>query len=147
MLNRVACRSLSSPSCREPNHGSSYRCQVNAAKPRASSPPVDVCPPKPFAWVLCEELDEIRELRKKRQWDQAKGDTSRDPAAVAPCLPVVGAPMVRRGSRDPEHPETCADDVFKEAHHEGLVGLAFSGGGIRSATFNLGVLQGFANRG
>src|SRR5712664_4120779 len=66
MLNRVACRSLSSPSCREPNHGSSYRCQVNAAKPRASSPPVDVSPPKHFAWVLCEELDEIRELRKKR---------------------------------------------------------------------------------
>ena len=28
-----------------------------------------------------------------------------------------------------------------------LVGLAFSGGGIRSATFNLGVLQGLARRG
>jgi hypothetical protein len=121
---------------------------MNAAKPPASCPPVDVSPPKPFAWVLCEELDEIRELRKKRQWDQAKGDTSRDPAAaVAPCLPVVDASMVRCSGRDSEHPETYADGVFKEAHREGLVGLAFSGGGIRSATFNLGVLQGFANRG
>src|SRR5579872_663608 len=30
------------------------------------------------------------------------------------------------------------------AHTAGLLGLAFSGGGIRSATFNLGVLQGLA---
>jgi len=30
---------------------------------------------------------------------------------------------------------------------EGLIGLAISGGGIRSATFNLGVLQGFAQLG
>src|SRR5207244_1349740 len=29
----------------------------------------------------------------------------------------------------------------------GLVGLAFSGGGIRSATFNLGILQGLADLG
>lgn len=28
----------------------------------------------------------------------------------------------------------------------GLVGLAFSGGGIRSATFNLGILQALAKR-
>ncbi len=31
-----------------------------------------------------------------------------------------------------------------QANHENLLGLAFSGGGIRSATFNLGVLQGLA---
>src|SRR4051794_32788099 len=30
------------------------------------------------------------------------------------------------------------------ARQEGLVGLALSGGGIRSATFNLGLLQGLA---
>src|SRR5258708_32469594 len=114
------------------------------AKPPASSRPVDLSPPKPFVWVLCEELDEIRELRKNRQWDQLKGDTSRDPAAVAPCPPVVGASVVRCSDRDPQHPEEYANDVFKEAHDEGLVGLAFSGGGIRSATVNLGVLQGFA---
>lgn len=120
---------------------------MNAAKPPASSSTVDVSAPKPFAWVLCEELDEIRELRKKRQWDQAKGDTSRDPSAAAPFLPVADASVVRCGGRDSEHPEKYADDVFKEAHNEKLVGLALSGGGIRSATFNLGVLQGFANRG
>lgn len=35
----------------------------------------------------------------------------------------------------------------QKAHDRQLVGLAFSGGGIRSATFNLGVLQGLAQLG
>ena len=33
---------------------------------------------------------------------------------------------------------------YNRAQHSGLMGLCFSGGGIRSATFNLGVLQGLA---
>jgi len=32
-------------------------------------------------------------------------------------------------------------------HRNNLIGLAFSGGGIRSATLNLGILQGFAQKG
>jgi hypothetical protein len=43
------------------------------------------------------------------------------------------------------HHETC--DPSKRAMHLELKGLAFSGGGIRSATFNLGILQGLAMRG
>src|SRR5260370_12531052 len=35
-------------------------------------------------------------------------------------------------------------DPIKHEHQKQLVGLAFSGGGIRSATFNLGILQGLA---
>ena len=35
----------------------------------------------------------------------------------------------------------------ERAKEAGLLGVAFSGGGIRSATFNLGVLQGLAKRG
>jgi len=35
-------------------------------------------------------------------------------------------------------------DPIKYAHQKQLVGLAFSGGGIRSATFNLGILQALA---
>ena len=35
-------------------------------------------------------------------------------------------------------------DVYKLAAEKGLTGVCFSGGGIRSATFNLGVLQGLA---
>lgn len=43
-------------------------------------------------------------------------------------------------------PVAAADDSFKGARDSELLGLAFSGGGIRSATFNLGVLQGLANQ-
>src|SRR5215468_359547 len=35
-------------------------------------------------------------------------------------------------------------DPYRYAADSGLMGLCFSGGGIRSATFNLGVLQGLA---
>lgn len=38
-------------------------------------------------------------------------------------------------------------NVYSRAQRAQLVGLAFSGGGIRSATFNLGVLQGMAELG
>jgi len=138
---------------------------MNDAKPspsptlRAASPPptaaprvpVNESPAKPFAWVLCEELAEIRELRKKRQWDPAAGDTSNVPSAavppcVRPCPPEAVAPVERCSESDPEKPEKYADRIFAQARDAQLVGLAFSGGGIRSATFNLGVLQGFANR-
>jgi hypothetical protein len=36
--------------------------------------------------------------------------------------------------------------VVKRAHEAALAGLAFSGGGIRSATFNLGILQALAEK-
>jgi hypothetical protein len=38
-------------------------------------------------------------------------------------------------------------DVPVEARRDNLIGLAFSGGGIRSATFNLGILQALAQKG
>jgi predicted acylesterase/phospholipase RssA len=38
-------------------------------------------------------------------------------------------------------------NVTETAHEDNLIGLAFSGGGIRSATFNLGVLQALAQKG
>ena len=38
-------------------------------------------------------------------------------------------------------------DAHTRAFGSGLVGLCFSGGGIRSATFNLGILQGLAELG
>jgi len=37
--------------------------------------------------------------------------------------------------------------IYGLAHINNLIGLAFSGGGIRSATFNLGILQGLAELG
>lgn len=39
------------------------------------------------------------------------------------------------------------DEVIRRAHSQKLVGLAFSGGGIRSATFNLGIIQAMSELG
>ena len=47
----------------------------------------------------------------------------------------------QQASRDCPEPPQHVPDV------RDLVGLALSGGGIRSASFNLGVLQGLAERG
>jgi hypothetical protein len=43
--------------------------------------------------------------------------------------------------------EPGAEDVYTAAARTGLTGVCFSGGGIRSATFNLGVIQGLAQLG
>ena len=41
-------------------------------------------------------------------------------------------------------PVSDSQDAYQKAAESELLGLAFSGGGIRSATFNLGILQGLA---
>jgi hypothetical protein len=125
---------------------------MNAAKPSAPATPPpsrDADTPMSFAWVLCEELSEIRELRKKRQWDKELGDTAKDapPPPPGPCAKKPSPSVVRCAKPDPDNPASYGNEVIRNAHEEKLVGLAFSGGGIRSATLNLGVLQGFANRG
>jgi hypothetical protein len=51
------------------------------------------------------------------------------------------------GGGSPVIPGTNNISPKDEAWRAGLLGLAFSGGGIRSATFNLGILQGLANLG
>ena len=71
----------------------------------------------PFSCVLDRELDEIAAARHARD-----------------CIAAEPAPPSTEG------PSRRADSM-------GLLGLALSGGGIRSATFNLGVLQGLASLG
>ena len=98
------------------------------------SPKQPVCPVD-FADLLWEELAEIQKLRLNRQWD--KGDISATRSQEAE----------RRNEGSQFLTPEKSDRIFKAAHDEELVGLAFSGGGIRSATFNLGVLQGLATLG
>jgi len=72
--------------------------------------------------VLFEELREIGKAREKRgAWDQA---------------PPAG-----------DDKESRFSDVAAKLHSAKLAALCLSGGGIRSATFNLGVLQGLAKTG
>ena len=59
----------------------------------------------------------------------------------------------RRDLHDPEHKmprfqqSDPNEDIYEWARTSRLTGLCFSGGGIRSATFNLGMLQGLAVKG
>jgi predicted acylesterase/phospholipase RssA len=79
--------------------------------------------PIPFAFVHESELQQIGQVRKKR------GEDPRDLCSA------------------PEQPETFRWHPARRAIEMQLCGLAFSGGGIRSATFNLGVLQTLAQNG
>lgn len=73
--------------------------------------------PLPFETIFNEELDEIESRRKKRSIDE---------------------------SGEKNKIRTKNIDAFKRSKSLDLTGLCFSGGGIRSATFNLGVLQSLA---
>jgi hypothetical protein len=77
--------------------------------------------PIPFGMVLEKELDQI---------DETRGAVHR---SQGPHLPLPG--NLRRVH------------ATRRALDQNLMGLAFSGGGIRSATFNLGVLQALAKIG
>jgi hypothetical protein len=54
---------------------------------------------------------------------------------------------LRRRQEEWEHGDQRGGSARQKAHRMRAFGLAFSGGGIRSATFNLGVLQGLAEQG
>jgi hypothetical protein len=89
-------------------------------------------PPVQLEYVLEKEQTQIEKVRKKRGKEFKQGK-HRDPEVV---------PTVEQ--------EWQASDkqwvrVIKKAHKMNLVGLAFSGGGIRSASYNLGVLQALAD--
>ena len=76
--------------------------------------------PVPFPLVLRKEIALITDRRCQ---------TANHAAAGKPTLVMNEQPF----------------DAYEWANHAKLAGLAFSGGGIRSATFNLGVLQALAS--
>src|SRR4051812_43101043 len=55
--------------------------------------------------------------------------------------------MVRSQNAIREEQKIIASNPFEKAQQMELYALAFSGGGIRSATFNLGILQGLSKHG
>src|SRR5262249_37725694 len=48
--------------------------------------------------------------------------------------------------KDPALSDVDGSDALRKAQETSSFGLAFSGGGIRSATFNLGVIQALAEK-
>jgi hypothetical protein len=65
---------------------------------------------------------------------------------LASELDAINESRKETGQR-PEEKAAESDNAVVRAHQARLMGLAFSGGGIRSATFNLGILQTLARLG
>jgi hypothetical protein len=91
-----------------------------------------------FIEALAEELVEVDALRRKRGRPHQR--ESQEWTRVKSIADEAG--KTSREDKTGVEATTEAVTVMDEAHKMGLVGLAFSGGGIRSATFNLGILQG-----
>jgi Patatin-like phospholipase len=97
----------------------------------------------PLEGVLEVERMEIDEIRWRRSRSAAafdKGEPREAAEAPAAGKQADAADAATWQGRDQNWVETVS-----KAHAANLVGLAFSGGGIRSATFNLGVLQALAD--
>ncbi len=97
----------------------------------------------PFDFVLHEELQEItrsRPARYKAVYGLHVGDEPEVAGGELPGPDEVNDDPVPA----PDTPRRLPADRGGEME---LLGLCFSGGGIRSATFNLGILQALANRG
>ena len=96
-----------------------------------------------FAEVLAKELVEVDALREDREIVDHRG--SREAKLWEKVTRI--AKNAGASERKDKNGETAAEEATKvvgQARQMELVGMAFSGGGIRSATFNLGVLQGLA---
>ena len=102
---------------------------------------------------LADYPDEVRSFedkaireRRARAWVDDENRTippEKRPAAVPQAA--------RTGTRESEAMTAASDEAKREADEESerpknLVGLAISGGGIRSATFSLGILQALAGK-
>jgi hypothetical protein len=98
-------------------------------------------PPVQLEDVLLTEQEQIEKVRNIRDKGFNPGNKRKPKAAPAP--PNHG----NEPAEKPAWQHTASDWVraIKHAHKMNLVGLAFSGGGIRSASFNLGVLQALAD--
>jgi hypothetical protein len=90
----------------------------------------------PFSIVMSDELEEITRSRVNRlstAWRVGNSDIS------TKLNEKMENQWTSSGATIPDLP-------LKQAFKTSLLGLAFSGGGIRSATFSLGLIQGMADR-
>jgi hypothetical protein len=90
--------------------------------------------------VFDEELNEIKRQRYLRKFKNEKEEVKKE----QPFSPASDSSGRGGGgiNKDNKEDEDWMERIRKARSTYDLVGLSFSGGGIRSATFNLGVLQG-----
>ena len=123
--------------------------ELSNAEPCAVPAP----PSETLKWraVFDEELKEIFKERRVRRFrdpslpsEDAPGDEPIDPivwsSGGGPEAP--SGDVTKGGGSSADKWEGWSDRIRTGERPTNLIGLAFSGGGIRSATFNLGILQG-----
>jgi hypothetical protein len=112
-----------------------------------------------FASILAEELGEVSKRRARVAPASAgaaapPSETSR-PEELFPRRKGIQEPSAKPSVTAEPHDQAqgavapsskSSVSSIQQANDANLLGLAFSGGGIRSATFNLGVLQGLAKQ-
>jgi hypothetical protein len=89
----------------------------------------------PNKWLLEQEIPVVIASRRRR-------------VKAGGAMRAAGAVQTDPAAKPPAEASFCrADDPYIWSRDKGrLSGLCFSGGGIRSATFNLGILQGLASK-
>lgn len=111
-----------------------WQYELDALRARRQEATAEAQPEPPAA----HETAEQRAQRAQRQDDmaRAKNDPAKPPSPYASINDASGVELLVRPADE--------NAVIEQAHQDQLAGLAFSGGGIRSATFNLGMLQALA---
>ncbi len=99
---------------------------------RGKTAPLSANQAQNWRTVFDEELEEINRQRRVRHFS----DPSLPPEGPTPLDPAAASNRVAAGAAG------WSSRIIGAEQPLNLIGLAFSGGGIRSATFNLGVLQG-----
>src|SRR4051794_23754796 len=105
-------------------------------------------PSQTFSHVLAQELDAIRKRREHLPNPARNGRPQAGAAGPPPTRPRAAVDAA--GSPDGEEASAALQEIRdqktqrRRALEMHLAGLSISGGGIRSATFALGLLQGLA---
>jgi hypothetical protein len=98
-------------------------------------------PPKIDVSALDEDPELQQSLAYMVQYTPSKWLLEQEAGVLADRRELHGQKMSRFRQSDPD------EDIYDWARKHRLTGMCFSGGGIRSATFNLGILQGLAVKG
>jgi Patatin-like phospholipase len=108
-------------------------------------PRSDQASPEHSPKIDVSALDEDPELQQSLaymvQYTPSKWLLEQEAGVLADRRELHGQKMSRFRQSDPD------EDIYDWARKHRLTGMCFSGGGIRSATFNLGILQGLAVKG
>jgi hypothetical protein len=125
--------------------------QMLQSAPRVQAALAGITSYTPSKWLLEQELS----VRESHSPQPLTWDNPAEQSALTAALARIGEksladrllPAPNSSAQRLASWSSASEDVYAAAAREVLAGLCFSGGGIRSATFNLGILQAFASSG